>query len=76
MRSAVYQPPMPLLLNRKKSRQDEESMAHLNNNGSFYCLYGEFRIMTNGRNESATSSRLRDRDLGCGRPELSDLDRA
>ena len=42
---------------------------HLNN-GSFYCLYGEFRIITNGKDESATSFSLRYLNLGCGRPEL------
>ena len=32
--------------------------------------------MINGKDESATSFSLRDLNLGCGRPELSDFDRA
>jgi len=34
----AHKPPMPLLLNRKKSRQNEEFLAHLNNRKVHRCL--------------------------------------
>jgi hypothetical protein len=41
---------MPLLLNRKKSRQNEEYLAHLNNMEVFTALT-ESLGLTNGRND-------------------------